>query len=221
MNGEEHNRRYIAVIGDIRGSRGLEHREDVQEQFRQKVRTLNTQLPENAIASQGTVTTGDEFQILLGDATSAIEAAVWINDELHHLVKMRFGIGLGELETAINREQAIGMDGPCFHRAREAVDEAKQEGAWIRVRGWSNLDRRVNPMFDLVQSVREDWTDRQAEFARKLREVGTQKAVADHYEVTKSTVSQSLNSAHVRQVRNVENAVGELLEENGSPDRES
>lgn len=203
---------FVAVIGDIRGSRELDDRNEAQKEFRQVVDGLNEQLADSSIASQFTVTTGDEFQALLTDATAAVEAVVSVSDRFHP-AGLRFGIGLGTLETALNAEQAIGMDGPCFHRAREAIDAAESDGAWVRVAGWSSgMDSHCNALFDLVQCVREDWTERQVQFARALAEEGSQKGVAERYGVAKSTVSESLGAAHVQAVRDAERALGELLQ---------
>lgn len=209
---------FVALIGDIRGSRELEDRKEVQKEFKRVVDSLNDHIPESSIASRFTVTTGDEFQVLLTDATDAVEAAVSASDRFHP-ARLRFGIGRGELDTEVNPAQAIGMDGPCFHRAREAINSAQKDGAWLRVSGWpKDLDRRINSMFDLVQCVREDWTDRQAQFALALTEKGAQKRVADLYDVSKSTVSESLNAGHVQEVRNAENSLAELLQDNLSGD---
>lgn len=209
---------FVALIGDIRGSRELEDRKNVQKEFKGVVNSLNDYIPNSSIASRFTVTTGDEFQVLLTDATDAVDAAVTASDQFHP-ARLRFGIGRGELDTEVNPNQAIGMDGPCFHRAREAINSARKDGAWLRVGGWSkDLDRRINSLFDLVQCVREDWTDRQAQFAVALKEEGTQKRVADRYDVSKSTVSESLSAGHVQEVRNTENSLGELLQDNLSRD---
>ncbi len=205
---------YVALIGDIRGSRELDDRSEVQKEFKQVVDSLNDHLPSGSIASPFTVTTGDEFQVLLNDATDAVDAAVSASDRFHP-ARLRFGIGRGELDTEVNRNQAIGMDGPCFHRAREAIRSAETDAAWLRVAGWSNdLARRMNSLFDLVQCVREDWTERQAQFAVSLEEEGAQKRVADRYDVSKSTVSESLSAAHVQEVRAAEASLAELLQEN-------
>lgn len=211
MNGAREDPRYVALIGDIRGSRELEDRKRAQEEFERVVESLNDEVPDESIASPFTVTAGDEFQVLLTDAADAVAGAVTASDRFHP-ARLRFGIGRGELETEVNPNQAIGMDGPCFHRAREAIEGAQHEGAWLRVRGWSSdLDGHVNAMFDLVQRVREDWTDRQAQFAEALAETGTQKRVAERYDVSKSTVSESLSAGHVHEVRNAEASLGEVL----------
>lgn len=213
MAGYANDSLYVALIGDIRGSRELEDRHEVQEEFHELVAYLNEHVPASSIASPFTVTTGDEFQVLLMDATGAVRAAVSASDQFHP-ARLRFGIGRGELETEVNTERAIGMDGPCFHRAREAINAASEDEAWLRVAGWSEgIDQHVNMMFDLMQCVREDWTDRQAQFARALREEGTQKRVAERYEVSKSTVSESLSAGHVHEVRSAEASLATLLQD--------
>lgn len=209
---------YVALIGDIRGSRELEDRDEVQKEFKWVVGFLNDHIPTDSITSRFTVTTGDEFQVLLRDATAAVEAAVSASDRFHP-ARLRFGIGRGALDTEVNPNQAIGMDGPCFHRAREAINSARKDEAWLRAGGWStDLDRRVNSMFDLVQCVRGDWTERQAQFALALKEEGAQKSVADRYDVSKSTVSESLSAGHVQEVRTAEHSLAELLQDNLSGD---
>lgn len=216
---------YVALIGDIRGSRELEDRAEVQERFRELVEHLNESILTGSaagavatndgdpLASRLTVTTGDEFQGLLDDGTATVRAAVEASDRFEPAA-LRFGLGRGTLETDLNEEQAIGMDGPCFHRARAALKAARADEAWIRVAGWPDtLDRHASRMFDLVQAVREDWTDRQAEFARALQAEGTQQRVAERFSVSKSTVSESLSAGHVHEVRAAETSLGELLDE--------
>jgi hypothetical protein len=209
---------FVALIGDIRGSRELNDRNEVQKEFKRVVDSLNDHVPDSAIASRFTVTTGDEFQALLTDASAAVEAVVSASDRFHP-ARLRFGIGRGGLDTEVNPNQAIGMDGPCFHRAREAINSAKEDETWLRVDGWStDLDRHINAMFDLVRCVREDWTDRQAQFALALKQKGTQKRVAEQYEVSKSTVSESLSAGHIQEVRSAENSLAELLQDTLSGD---
>jgi len=83
MNDDLDDPIFVALIGDIRGSRELNDRKEVQEEFKRVVDSLNDHIPDSAIASRFTVTTGDEFQVLLTDATAAVEAAVSASDRFH------------------------------------------------------------------------------------------------------------------------------------------
>lgn len=205
------DRRYIALIGDIRASREIEDRQQVQQRFHAAIEALEGELPAGSIASPPTVTTGDEFQALFADARAPVRAISRVADALHP-VQLRFGLGAGRLDTALNEDTAIGMDGPCFHRARDAIDEAKDRGGWVRVKGFSTtLDGNAGPLFDTVAALRHAWTDRQAEIARAFRSTGVQKAVAERFDVSPSVVSESLASAHAHEVFAAERSLAAFL----------
>ena len=72
------------------------------------------------------ITLGDEFQGLLNNPAYAIEIVKYIQRELYP-VKLRFGIGIGEISTEINQKAAIGADGPAFYAAREIINFLKNE----------------------------------------------------------------------------------------------
>lgn len=48
---------------------------------------------------------------------------------------LRFALGIGEIATAINPEQAIGMDGEAFHLARAGIDRLREARTHCRVDG--------------------------------------------------------------------------------------
>jgi hypothetical protein len=48
---------------------------------------------------------------------------------------MRFGLAVGEIVTPLNHDQAIGMDGSAFHRARAVLERLKAEGRLLGVQG--------------------------------------------------------------------------------------
>lgn len=166
----------------------------------------------DGLLSGPTVTTGDEFQVLFQVPVGVQGFIVRVTDAMYPTA-MRFGLGLGTLETDV-REEAVGMDGPCFHNAREALETADADDAWLRIQGFGQgFDPSINAIADLVASVRGDWTDRQQEFAVAYRELGIQQAVAERFDVSKSTVSESLSGAHVKEVRDAERAISHLLAE--------
>jgi hypothetical protein len=148
--------RCLALIGDICDSRNLpaNERAALQRTLERQFGNLNKAHAANLL-SPLTLTLGDEFQALLSGA-----------DELWHLlatlqaaldpVRARFGLGLGEIVTGINREAALGMDGPAFHRARDAVSTLKQEGGYFRVEGLTDEDL-INPALALISDAQGKW----------------------------------------------------------------
>ena len=118
---------YIAVIADVVGSRGLDpdSRSLLQEELQEFLLTVNEGYADS-IAAAFVITTGDEFQGLLKDA-SMVPDLLWAAKTQVKRTGIRFGIGYGTLHTALLAE-AVGMDGPAFHNAREAIVVAKKEG---------------------------------------------------------------------------------------------
>lgn len=203
--------RYVALIGDIRGSRDLEDRAQVQERFERTLEDANETFDE-AIAADLVITTGDEFQGLFTTPSAALEALVAVADELAP-VRFVFGLGHGTLETKL-KPQAVGMDGPCFHRARQALEAASQDQVFARVSGFgSSTDPWANTVLDLVGALRQRWTDRQQAFIRAYRELPTQRAVAERFEVSPSVVSESLTAASFHRVHDAETFLAQRLEE--------
>lgn len=210
---------YVAVIGDIRASRQRDDRAALQREFQAALNQASDRFRREdgktrlfAPTSGPTITTGDEFQALF-DTPTGVEPFVLDVTEAMHPIKLRFGIGLGSLDTEL-KEEAIGMDGPCFHEARDALNLSKEQDAWVRVQGFGRrFDPSLNGVLDLIEAVREDWTDRQREFAFAYRELGVQQAVAERFGMAKSTVSESLAGARAREVRAAEKSVANLMAE--------
>lgn len=210
----------MAVIGDIRGSREAEDRAALQERFQGALDGASTgpaSLPTGAPLSGPTITTGDEFQALFEDAGPALGFAVRVTEAMHP-ARLRFGIGRGALETPLNEDDAIGMDGPCFHRARSAVQDSAGRRAWVAVEGFGErIDRAADATLALVAAVREGWTDRQREYASAYRELGVQHEVAERFDVAKSTVSESLAAARAKETLQALAATASLLDREAGP----
>jgi len=185
---------YLAVIGDIRGSRQLAGRSGIQTRLESALRELNGALPEAAVAARFGVTGGDAFQGLLSAPAAAVDALL-VLEETMRPVTFRYGLGWGAVETAI-RPRATEMDGPCFHRAREALEAGKAGDRWAVARGLgAEGDRVVTGILSLVGAVRERWTEKQAQTVDLARRLPTQREVASTLNVSPSTVSEALAAA--------------------------
>lgn len=141
---------YVAVIGDIIGSREIERRERfrVQRELERGLKKINTSPSfREDIVSKFVITTGDEFQGLLNDGANPLRFLRFVQTFLGDKPRIRCGFGRGELVTVIKPE-AVGMDGECFYNARDALDEAKRENFTCRARGFSGLDGVVNVLLE-------------------------------------------------------------------------
>lgn len=207
----------MAVIGDLRGSRALADRAAVQQRLESGLVAVNRRL-EGELAAAFVVTLGDEFQGLLRRPQTAMAALDALEEELGDL-PVRYALGWGALSTRL-RPEAIGMDGPCFHAAREALDAGKREQRWATVRGFGERgDAILNGMLRLVGEVRSGWTRTQATTVRAMRGARTQKDVAARRGVSESTVSKALKGARYDAMSEAGQALTALLEDLGDAAR--
>ncbi len=217
----DQRRTYIALIGDIRGSRELEDRAQVQQDLEAILGVLNRRLG-HSLAAELVITTGDEFQGLFLDGQAVVDAMASVSERFPGL-SFAFGIGIGGLDTPL-KDQAVGMDGPCFHAARKALEQrAKARDRWAAIaypeellgdetaRGSPPSQDAVNVILSLMGAVRSGWTERQVEVISEVRRAPTQKAVAEGLGVSPSVVSESLSAARFRQVEEAEGTVGRML----------
>lgn len=185
---------YIAIIGDLVGSRQLEERGRVQKAVEGALSDLNRKYSDE-IVSRFMVTLGDEFQGLVR-SDARIDAMWWTY--VRHVgwsTRTRFGFGLGALETDL-REEALGMDGPCFHRAREAIEEAKDRELLFAFRlSQSEWNAAFDDASCLVNRVMVNWSPVQWETAALYEKYGNQSVVAEQREVSRQTVNASLASS--------------------------
>ena len=130
----------LALIGDVVASRGLVER----GQFQRRLGKVLTQTSRTApnLASPYTITLGDEFQAVYRKADFLFADVFAIMAEIHP-VRTRFAIGVGELTTRINPDQALGMDGPAFHDARAALTALKTDKRVLRIAGGPNQGWRM------------------------------------------------------------------------------
>jgi hypothetical protein len=221
--GKKVDRRYLAVIGDVARSRSDADRPALQKRLERAVRNINER-HRPSIASRAIVTLGDEFQCLLADPGAApwilMEATLGLDP---HAV--RFGLGWGPLATP-RKESAIGMDGPCFHHARNAVGEVKRRGRWARFAGFGpSEDALVNGVFPLLGHAVEGWTSKQREAFDRMwsrpaapSPAVTRAEVARRLGIAPSSLSQRLTAIRFDDVLESLRALGDLLRRLTPPD---
>lgn len=218
---------YAAFTGDLVESRKLPNRAQVQKDLRSVLGALNATW-ENHLTVPLRVTAGDEVQGLTRVPEVVVDVMVGIADALFP-VRVAWGLGLGPLSTDLLEDVSL-LDGPCFHRAREAVEEARRSSRWMRVRGaQGSAGVAASALMNLVAALRSDWTDRQAEVVRAARG-RLQIEVAEDLGVHPSTISRTLAAAHYESVLEGETAAREVLrsldldprhDSSASPDLES
>lgn len=201
-------RPYASAIADLVGSRDLPDRLSAQERLRAAIHEVNDELGDS-LAAPLRLTGGDEWKVLLAQPAAVVEVIDRMADELHP-VEIRWGVGWGRLDTALAAEVGA-LDGPTFHRAREAVRAAAKTGAWVRTAGFSPLDDTVlSALFGALGALRASWTERQVDYVRGVRG-RTQAEAAREVGVTQSGISKGLGRAHYSEYREGIEALRALL----------
>jgi len=187
----------VALIADVVHSRRFtgSRRARLQESLSRTLGKLNRTYSA-AVLSKFIITTGDEFQGLLHNPV-ILPDLIWdLEQGLRDQADLRLGVGHGTLETAI-KEYAVGMDGPVWHRAREAVVLSKSSRAYGGVFAGFGApeDDILNGLARLLRHVRERLSDRQLLVLDLLRRGFNQKRIAERLNITKQAVSKQAKAA--------------------------
>jgi len=180
----------IAVIADMVRSRELSRAErpEVQVSFSEFIGDLNRKY-RHAILARFVVTLGDEFQGLLTDAR-VLPDLLWDMHYKFQMRSLRVGVGFGLIDTPIGRN-AINIDGPALHQARNAINLAKKEkllGGVFSGFG-ENCDSAFNGFARLLQHHRSRLKRQQRRVIELLRQSLTQTAIAGELGISRQAVS--------------------------------
>ncbi len=208
---------YIAVIGDIVASRKLTSakRREVQIAFGELMNRMNKVFAAN-LRAKFTIAPGDEFEGLLStnEAYQTIPDLIWIIDNAFTGPVMRLGIGLGTIDTEIP-EYAASVDGPAFHRGREAIGfAAKQDRLGGVFCGFgNNQDTILNGLARVLHHQRKGWSGQQRKVATLLRTGENQKSAAQAMNLSKQAVSAYARAAGWEAYQEGENAFRAAIED--------
>lgn len=211
---------YIAIIGDMKGSKQIEERNVVQKQMQTVLNGINERYAPD-IASKFMITLGDEFQGLLFNGTKTMHILSEIEQGMYP-VKVRFGVGIGKITTDINPEMAIGADGPGYYHARAAIDFLKQNEKRKQVNvsdvrfeaesGDPELLAMLNTILSLVSVIKRQWSNRQREVIwDMLIHQDNQTNVAERLEITQPTVQMTLAKGNYYAYKEALDTIEEVL----------
>ncbi len=85
------NNPYVAIIGDIKDSRKISNRSEVQKKLNSILDEINIEYDAD-ISSKFIITLGDEFQGLLCNGVNAIDIISEIERKMHP-IQIRVGVG--------------------------------------------------------------------------------------------------------------------------------
>lgn len=159
---------YYAIIGDIINSKKIEDRYTAQVQLNSALKNINHLFKED-IASDFIITLGDEFQGVLHNAMHVMEIIDRIKFQMDP-IQLRFGIGIGDISTPINRRASLGSDGPAYWYAREAINLINGRKNRIIIQTGSQIGtiNLINSSLSACDFIEDNWTSGQRDFVRRV-----------------------------------------------------
>lgn len=213
-------KKYTALICDIKNSKKIKNREEIQNKLKNMLNYINKEYNEY-IESKFTITLGDEFQCLFNDASVVIDVIEYIKQEFD--VSVRFGIGIGFITTTINKEIAIGADGPAYHYAREAINNAKASeskhctfASDVKIKLEDSYNEEViNTMLALLGSINSNRTPSQKRIIKHMKDGMTQKELGKIVNLDQSTIQRSFEKSSYYQYIDGLKVVKKIMKELG------
>ena len=193
----------ICLIGDLVGSRTARDRPALQHRLQQALDQVNKRSAPHLL-SPGTITLGDEYQAVYKDA-GTLFVDLWSVLRQMHPQRIRFSIGIGALDTPVNPERAIGMDGPAFHVARKHMEgPLKRSGLVFHVaRAEGPTPAWINASLALMSSQIGSWKPvRHLIFERHLQRLEV-KQIAAEARITPAAVYKNIRSGGLDAMRDL------------------
>ena len=205
----EKGKLYTVITGDLVSSKKMDNRAFLQEKIQQIMNRVNKHFQSHLIVPFN-FTGGDEFQALVDKLKVSFDIAKWWERELYPW-RVRLGVGRGEISTPI-ADTTSSMDGPCFHRAREAVERAKRENRYLVYNTEDFvLNTSVNTILLLMEALQRDWKEIHYRRYWLYRELGTLEKVAVKEGVSRQAVVKTLKAAKYNAILEAERGVKEIL----------
>ncbi|HKK47246.1 MAG TPA: SatD family protein [Balneolaceae bacterium] len=178
----------LVLIADIEASKEVKQgkREELQQKLKKVLETLSRE--NKGIVSPYTITLGDEFQAVFKNADHLFKDIFKILATLHP-ISVRFSLGVGDISTPINKEQAIGMDGPAFHEAREGIKQLKKSGYLFNIRIEEENDmifKIINNSLQLISTEIRSWNKRRLLIFHLLREGHDYKSITQKLDISRA-----------------------------------
>ena len=112
---------YCAIMGDIIKSREIiEGRGETQERFKSAIKNINDKYA-NSIKSNFTIMAGDGFYGLINSCENLLNIILEIRLAIAPN-QIRIGIGIGSIDTKIEKNNSELIDGRANSTAKEAID---------------------------------------------------------------------------------------------------
>lgn len=205
----------LVVIGDLIRSRELNNteRKKMQQILQNSLEELNNN--SQGMLSPYTITLGDEFQAVFKSADSILADSWQILARLHP-VGVRFSYCIGTITTPINRKQAIGMDGPVFHAAREGIEKLKKSNylftiSMVNSNQEQEITELINDLLKMISKEMKNWQKNRFQILHRLSRNVKIKDIAEELKLSESAVYKNRDEGELDLILNAEKKIVRIL----------
>jgi len=203
----------LVLLADLKRSRSKPDRDQVGENVRSTLREANEQHGDDQVARFATLRGIDEFGGILSPS-APVGSILWRLWTGIHPHPARFALVRGTLDIVPPEDERSlqRFDGPAIHDASEALETMDREGALVRVlHNGRRIDGPVERLVNLLYFHLLEWTPHRLEVYQAYQELGSQEEVADRFDVTQPTVSESLKAVRARYVTGTRRLIEDAL----------
>lgn len=216
------NKTYMAFIADIIDSKKIENRESVQKKLYKVIETINENF-KDSIESKFIITLGDEFQGLLKNKSDLMQIIHFLQFEMHP-IKFRIGLGIGEIQTSIPGEYALGADGPAYHHARSAINfVSKNEKSNVTYEtsiclhpNKTDTIKLINLSLATYSSIFNSWDQTLFETVKLMEKGNTQQETSNILKLNQSSVKRRLEKANYYNFLHIHHVLTSIFEKSDS-----
>jgi len=189
---------YAVLTADITDSRKIENFPSVRDQ---KLRPLaKSHLKRRLILSEYAVTAWDEFEGILTDVGNVPEVILDLRRYFYPM-RLRIGIGLGEVSDPSGTPVNAFAGGMAFERAREAIKALNGERntrarSTLIISDNEEFDAIVNTVYQLHDTLVDEIKPKQWAIINARLEEDGQESTARRVGLNKSLVSRLLKRGH-------------------------
>jgi len=186
----------VGIIADIVGSRDLPDRPAAQQDILTAFEQAQTVI---SPIREAWATVGDEFQVITATWHDALRLTLRVQVLLPYDLRLRFGIGVGEINTIDDDESGLIQDGSAWLHARaaiEVVEELQQRRDEV-LTGFRTDDEALVSAITAQLLMRDHIIGRMKARERRLfaalLQGSTQQEAARDEKISQAAVSQALH----------------------------
>lgn len=208
---------YFVLIGDLEQSQAVKEKEraQLQQTLGSVLESLNSET-NNGLISPYTITLGDEFQAVFDNADVVFTHIFKIMAALHP-VGVRFSLAVGRIDTSINTDQAIGMDGPAFHEARKGIEQLKESGDLINI-SFADEDTStqgiINNSLTLLSGQIKSWNKRRLVILYMIQEGYDYKEISEALEISKPAFYKNKDAGMLEVIQKLCSNISDVINKN-------